>query len=623
MPTLIYSSFRRRLTAVALVLAMAAAALVTSASAASASDGDVVRFDGSGWGHGVGLSQWGAYGMALEGSTHGEILAHYFQGTGLGTIGQGTLTAAGPLWVNLELDFDTLVLRVDAISDGGAPVTITRGAGSWEAPVGSTLEIRGPDDCSIYVDPPGDGNAFETPAGGCSFDLSWYDHLSAEDPTTRVAIPGCTNRDWNVVPYEDKECRYGRGMLHVRKGAGGLDLSVELTLDDYVLGISEMPYFWGGSGGGQDALEAQAIAARSYARELQIYRSDLATNNCAAWCHVRDTTFDQRYVGWGHGQSAWIDAVNDTAGVVVTHPDAPNGGVVRAYYSSSTGGHTENIQEVWTGWDARSYYQGVTDHWAVDGTVTNANKAWTVDLDVTTVAAAVGLATVTGVEVTERNTSGSARTVVFSNGSETVTLSSASVKSMFGLKSIYFDASRLSGSAFLDIAGSPHAESIIEIYERGVTKGCNPPANNRYCPGGSVTRGQMAAFLNRAFDFPAPDKDYFSDDGTSIFEDDINRMAASGITLGCGDGVYCPSRRVSRGEMAAFLDRAFGFAETSVDHFTDDNGSTFEDSINRIAAAGVTFGCNPPANDAFCPNDSVARAQMASFITRSLEYIGS
>ncbi len=54
--------------------------------------------------------------------------------------------------------------------------------------------------------------------------------------------------------------------------------------------------------------------------------------------------------------------------------------------------------------------------------------------------------------------------------------------------------------------------------------------------------------------------------------------------------------------------------------FTDDNGSVFENSIEWLAAQGITQGCNPPANTKFCPNDQVTRGQMATFLVRALDY---
>ena len=607
------------------VLTVLVTSILTLASPATAADGDDLVITGGGWGHGVGMSQFGAYGMAVEGADYTDILEHFYTNASIGTLGTGGLEPAGPLWVNLELDFDTLTLRVDAVSGGGQPVIVSRDAETWEVPVGSTIEIRGPESCSLFIDPPGADNAYETPAGGCSFDMLWYDHLDPDaDPETKVAIVGCTQTDWNVVPIIQRECQYGRGMLHVRSGSGGLDLSAEMLLDDYILGISEMPYYWGdGAHGGMEALKAQAVAARSYARELQIYRGSPGANTCAAWCHVRDTTFDQRYVGWGHGWTEWITATNATADQVLTHPDAPNDNVVRAYYSSSTGGRTESIQEVWSGWDAREYYQGVDDRWSVDGTVYNPSGSWSVTVSNATIASAVGLPRVTKAWVSESNSSGSADTISFSDGTTTVTKTSGWLKSTYGLKSIYFTVSLGEAPHFIDTIGNVHAAAIDAIFARGVTKGCNPPRNDMYCPGQTLTRGQMAAFLNRAFGFPATTTDFFTDDETSIFETDINRMAAAGVTLGCGDGKFCPNAPVTREQMAAFIDRAFGYtAGGDVNMFVDDDGSQFEASINRIAAAGVSFGCNPPDNDRFCPDDLVRRDQMASFIERALDGAG-
>jgi hypothetical protein len=71
--------------------------------------------------------------------------------------------------------------------------------------------------------------------------------------------------------------------------------------------------------------------------------------------------------------------------------------------------------------------------------------------------------------------------------------------------------------------------------------------------------------------------------------------------------------------MAAFLVRALGLAAyTGPDRFSDDDGNVFEGAIERLAQAGITLGCNPPANDRFCPDDPVNRGQMAAFLRRAL-----
>jgi hypothetical protein len=71
--------------------------------------------------------------------------------------------------------------------------------------------------------------------------------------------------------------------------------------------------------------------------------------------------------------------------------------------------------------------------------------------------------------------------------------------------------------------------------------------------------------------------------------------------------------------MAAFLVRALGYTDDGGgDLSVDDDGSTFEGDIDRIGAAGVTKGCNPPVNDQYCPDDLVTRGQMAAFLHRAL-----
>lgn len=171
------------------------------------------------------------------------------------------------------------------------------------------------------------------------------------------------------------------------------------------------------------------------------------------------------------------------------------------------------------------------------------------------------------------------------------------------------------GGTFTDDDGNFHEGAIEAIASEEITLGCNPPFGDRYCPAGTVTRGAMAAFLNRALSLTGSPQDFFSDDDGSPFEADINAIAAAGITTGCRPGEYCPDRLLRRDEMAAFLNRAFGLAGSSQDFFSDDNGSPFEADINAIAAAGITTGCR---SDEFCPGGAMRRDEMASFLARGL-----
>jgi len=185
------------------------------------------------------------------------------------------------------------------------------------------------------------------------------------------------------------------------------------------------------------------------------------------------------------------------------------------------------------------------------------------------------------------------------------------------------DPCRPSGS-FIDDDWSPFESDIEWIAERGITKGCNPPVNDRFCPEDHVARGEMAAFLVRALGLSDDGGgNRFVDDDASIFELDIDRLATAGVTRGCNPPTndrFCPDALMTRGQMAAMLVRAFGYHDDGGgDRFVDDDGSEFAGDIDRLAAAGVTKGCNPPANDRFCPSDRVTREQMAAFLHRSLD----
>lgn len=72
------------------------------------------------------------------------------------------------------------------------------------------------------------------------------------------------------------------------------------------------------------------------------------------------------------------------------------------------------------------------------------------------------------------------------------------------------------GGSFVDDDGNVHEGSIEAIYEAGITLGCNPPVNDRYCPGQTVTRGQMAAFFVRSLGLPQTGTDHFDDDDSSM-----------------------------------------------------------------------------------------------------------
>ena len=174
-------------------------------------------------------------------------------------------------------------------------------------------------------------------------------------------------------------------------------------------------------------------------------------------------------------------------------------------------------------------------------------------------------------------------------------------------------ASPARAASFTDIASSPFLADIEWLAATGVTNGCG---NGAFCPLAPVTRDQMASFLVRMFGYSVdPPSDPFADDNGSLHERDINRLYAAGVTLGCDAGRYCPGAVVTREQMATFLVRVLGLRHgAGSDHFVDDDGSGHEADLDRLFFAGITNGCGAQIS---CGLSAVTREQMAAFLHRS------
>ncbi len=128
----------------------------------------------------------------------------------------------------------------------------------------------------------------------------------------------------------------------------------------------------------------------------------------------------------------------------------------------------------------------------------------------------------------------------------------------------------------------------------------------------------MAAFIARALGLTEMSGEMqFDDLDGHQFVNAVDKIMTAGIGFGCDDDSFCPDEPLQRDEMAEMLVRAFGYDNPEgTDFFVDDNGNRFEDSINKLAAHGITVGCNPPANDNYCPGENITRGQMATFFVR-------
>jgi hypothetical protein len=168
---------------------------------------------------------------------------------------------------------------------------------------------------------------------------------------------------------------------------------------------------------------------------------------------------------------------------------------------------------------------------------------------------------------------------------------------------------------FSDDDGNPHEENIEWMFQNEYVYGCDVDG---YCPSRKLTRAQTAALLDRILS-PAPtSQDFFTDDDGHWAEGPLNRLAAIGVWRGCGEGLACPDDGVTRAQFAAFLRRSFPIPASDVDHFVDDNTTAFAADIDAVAALGITRGCHIP--DHYCPWDPVRRDQAATLLARSVQW---
>jgi len=612
-----------------LLLVVAIVATTFNAGVVAAQE-DSFTFQGAGWGHGVGFSQWGARGQSIDDPSKSgeEIVSYYYTDSQVQNLSSLTLdndfleTVDEPLWVGLAqnvevLEFSAVGGPLDLCMSDGASGCVSPGppveGETW------TFERISAGVCAWYLEGTQQGQT-----GKCRASIEWPDALGVrvKDKTNSAPIcGGVTNLS---------ACEYRDGTLKLRDDPVevGFHVVLAVALEDYLKGIRELPDDWQQTG----VNVAQAIAARSYAAfeffakevggrsEFDAGLSDAQKNAC--WCHLNDDTRDQFFVGYDRevGAPQWVDAVEVTVGRVLTYLESgyqsyTEAGIVQAFFFASSGGWTESNKDGFGSSIQFPYLLPVSDPWAIDQNIGNPNASWDKVIAKATIASLLGWDSVTAA-ILESGPPGA--TVRFTGVEDGVSVSTTKrgqwLRSSLGLLSTVVTAIDGVGAGpppvFADIAGSVHEAAILEIYDAGITQGCQA---GLYCPGDSVTRAQMATFLSAALDLPSAAGDYFSDDGGSVHEQAINQLYEAEVTLGCADGLYCPGRAVTRGQMAAFIARSLNLTTQSGDPFTDDDDSPFEAEIGAIAAAGITVGCAP---DRFCPDEPVSRAQMATFIVR-------
>ncbi|HYI81106.1 MAG TPA: SpoIID/LytB domain-containing protein [Thermoleophilaceae bacterium] len=299
---------RRPLTTAALLASTAAATVAAVVPVATAAPVQVIR--GAGFGHGIGMSQYGAYGMAQEGWGYQRILRHYYKGTKLGQ------APSRPVRVLLQ-----------------ASDPYVRFSGATKGPDGMVLSPR-----VTYVVRPASGRRLALYGAGGK-------RVGTYRPPLSVSRGGKPFRLLGPAIQGVTSGRY-RGSFDLYPGSsGGVTVVNALPIDDYLQGVvpGEMPASWDA-----DALRVQAVTARTYA---------LSTRKTGDIFDQYPDTRSQMYKGVGSETPSTNAAVRRTAGAIVTYRGKP----ATTFYFSTSGGRTENIENSWPGSTPQPWLKSIDD----------------------------------------------------------------------------------------------------------------------------------------------------------------------------------------------------------------------------------------------------------------------
>lgn len=361
-------------------LALPVAILIALASAAGAAASPVFVLKGHGWGHGVGMSQYGALGRASAGQDYKQILGFYYDGTEVGQTSQA---------------------KVRVLLASGQASVIVRSSEDFN--VGDKTLARFTD---WQVLPASDGKVKVVGKG-------------------KLASPATASPGAGFLRIDG--FRY-RGDLKIYNHGGKLDVVNVVALQSYLYSVvpREMPSTWP-----LEALKAQSVAARGYA--VRAARS--------SWFDLYDDTRDQVYGGLDYGSGedpGSTDAVKATPGEVLKYA----GSVISAYFSSSNGGKTAASVDTWGG--SLPYLVSKSDSFDLDTTPPNPNRSWTVVLSPRALENRLGASRAPADAIVTSRKSGRVDRVSLERGSWSQTFPSSGLgpewfRSALGLRSSRFD----------------------------------------------------------------------------------------------------------------------------------------------------------------------------------------
>ncbi|MXW98704.1 MAG: hypothetical protein F4118_05030 [Acidimicrobiaceae bacterium] len=624
---------------VSLLVAASVTAGVLAAPAAAHPHGpsdDEFTFIGGGFGHGSGMSQYGARGRAEAGHTYQEILSFYYDST--------TLTT-DPGLVPDDVDVRIAVHNTTVFRPSGL-LTVSMDGRFLDTTV-NTLTVRRGD-------------------GGWHINSSNIDWCRGFCSGTVLTVSFNDGEVVRVSNTSNGAERYAHGQFQLTPATGGVAncgsasanqyclVVGELTMQQYLYGIDEVPLSWPA-----EVMKAQAVAARSYAVAIMEDR--------AHWSSPFDlysTTRDQEYRAWDYemesGHDAWTDQVDATDDTVITYQPAGGGGpeVIVAFYSASNGGYTAANEEPRR--DQVSYliakpdpYDAVPD---TAGSPQNPFHSWErtytvdqisewlasypfADLDVGEIVEIyIGAGGPSGrIDDSLVTLVGSDRTLEVRNedgdpyGYRFYYALVLGCRRTPGCNPLLSTKLTLQGShtgngytvhnlPFTDVRwDAPYAEAVLWMLETEITQGTTATT---FSPERSVNRAQFATFLWRfAGEPPSVDGSLTFDDvePDSFYSQAVGWMVDQSITQGCsGDSpLFCPHDPLNAAQLAAFMWRFAG--RTYSNHpvpFTDIGINDFYlEAARWLVEHRLWIGADfqPPGDGPadFNPDDNVDRARMA------------
>ena len=367
-------------------LAAFVAALGASAGATPALAATGFYIHGAGDGHGIGLSQYGSLGFAQHGYTYQQILGHYYSGSSLG-----------------QTD-PTRMVTVLLHDGANGSFTGATAAGGHKLSPSTTYTVK--------------------PAAGGQIALYGPKRKLASFTAPLVVTSS------GLVSTGGRQYR---GSLQLQSdGSGGIDTINAVDLEDYLRGVvaAEMPSSWPTA-----ALEAQAIAARTYA---------ITAGAAGSAFQVYSDTRSQMYTGVAAETAATDAAIAATRGDVVTVAGSP----AVTYFFASSGGQTEDVQDVWSGVSPESWLVGVADPY--DSAGGNPYYRWKRSMSIRSASRDLSdwlKGKLRGIQITQRGVSPRIVSAVVVGSRGRTTVSGSQLEQAFSLMSTYASFTTITSSS--------------------------------------------------------------------------------------------------------------------------------------------------------------------------------